>query len=249
MKNTIKLLLFVFIPFKTFCQRIDTDNLIQALRTNSTDQNRYNLAFNLGDYYTEINFDSAIIYLNECLALALKNNKKIEEASTLDYLGYALMKQGKFGESLKCFQEAFKVAQDSTIENKSWKDYNYSILRKTRIDILCSLNMDFGLLMGAVGKNDQKLLHFNKAKKIAENYNDTIKLGFANMNLGSVYLDLNKLDSALLLEEYAEQIFIKKNYKPYLSSVYRLASHLHRKQPLFRAQASLPGRWTVRPKA
>jgi signal transduction histidine kinase len=64
-----------------------------------------------------------------------------------------------------------------------------------------------GHLYGATGNMDKQIVSYRKADSIASVVKDSTLQALANMNLGSVYLDKNNLDSALLFEQTALKLF------------------------------------------
>ena len=125
--------------------------------------------------YIEINSDSSLHYSEKALSIATKNNKALEEATTLDRKGYGLMGLGKYPESLGCFQQALKLAEDPENENKTWT-VNFTelkILHRIKIAFKFFQNTihhcDFGHLMGATNNIDQQIFHIQgKLKGLAE---------------------------------------------------------------------------------
>ncbi len=227
MKACIKLLLLLQISINAVGQRNNADSLKRGLKTAHTDSAAYMIQSSLAYYYAEVNRDSALYYADKCIVLAQKNNKKLNEARSMDLKGYVLMHLGRLPESYECYPVALKIAEDPESENKIW-GWNTSLTpHKTRMDVLENVHHDFGHLMGSIGKTDQQIFHYNETKRIAEEIGDTILLGFVNMNMGNVYIELGKKDSALAMEENAARIFIQTSHKDYLAHVYFLMGNLY----------------------
>jgi hypothetical protein len=57
----------------------------------------------------------------KALLLAQKNNKKLAEIHSLDNKAYQLVGLGRYAEALQYLLEAFKIAEDPSIEKeKTW---------------------------------------------------------------------------------------------------------------------------------
>ena len=230
MKTCIKIVALLIISISVNAQRGYPDSLKQALKNASTDSARYSISNTLVSYYIEDNRDSALYYVEEALLLAQKNNKQLDEASCFDVKGYILMHLGKLPESYQCFPAALKIAENPENEDKTWYRNTSSTPHKVRLIVLENIHHDFGHLMGAIGKTDQRIVQYQETKKIAEEIGDTLTLGFVSMNLGNVYLNLGKLDSALMLEENAARIFIQTGDERYLAGVYNITGKLYLKK-------------------
>jgi len=220
MRLFLTVLLSFLFQATLIAQQLEANSLKKQLQEAATDSVRYDKSMELVNFYTEINTDSAVFYAENAIKIARKNNKKMEEAFSLDSKGYNLMHLGKFSESLQCYLPAFKIAEEEANENLTWFS-DKKISRKTnRINILISLHHDFGHLMGATGKTEEQIQEYETTRKLAQEIGDTDILGFVNMNLGRVYFRKNNFDKALKLEQEAAEIFIKTNQKKYLGTVY-----------------------------
>ncbi len=143
-------IILLLLPITTFSQQGKLDSLKQALQVATTDSVRYSLSSELIRNYTESNSDSALFYAEQCLLLAEKYNRKLDEASILDVKGYILMKLGKAGESLKCFLNAVKIAEDPANEGNTWYQYKNFGPHQMRLYILANVHHGWGHLMGSV---------------------------------------------------------------------------------------------------
>ncbi len=120
MRNCIKILFLLLIPVLVKAQQHYPDSLKQVLKTAHTDSARYSTLNGIGEYYVEINGDSALYYLDRALTVAKKNNRAVNEAATLARKGYVLSFKGKYPEALECFQQAIKLAEGPDDENIIW---------------------------------------------------------------------------------------------------------------------------------
>ena len=222
---TIALLLWL--PFLLHAQSLknNADSLRNALSNATTDSARFDLMNQLSIHYLEDKRDSSVYYLDKVLELAKKNNYTLDVASTLDSKGYVLMHSGKLPQSLKCFFEAVKIAENPDNENKSFYKKSKEGAKKYRLKILASIHLDWGHLMGNINL-DEQIFHYKQTEKISSEIKDTNMLGFVNMNLGAVNIKLRKYDTAMIMEQTAEKVFIQTNDKRYLGYVYLLIGEI-----------------------
>jgi signal transduction histidine kinase len=66
---------------------------------------------------------------------------------------------------------------------------------------------------------EQEIIHFAEAKRIAVEINSPARSVLGSLNLGRIYLEMGKLDSALFYENEAEQIARKSGREKYLSGI------------------------------
>jgi two-component system, NtrC family, sensor kinase len=234
MRKFIKIFLLLIIPATINAQQSNLDSLKRALTHAASDSAKWVLNFSIAALYEENNSDSTLYYAETSLLLARQNNKDVNEASLLDLKGYELMKLGRLADSYQCFQQALKIADNANGHQSAWlfhpyENHNFHTLtpRTFRLTVLEYIHIQFGHLMGAIGKTDQQIIQYKESQKIAEEIGDTTQLGFVNMNLGSVYVRLGKLDSAILMEETAVQMFIQTKDKRYLNESYTISGLIY----------------------
>ncbi len=234
MRKYIKILFLLLIPMLGMAQQQYPDSLKWVLKTAHADSTRYSALNGIGEYYVELNADSALSYLNQALAVAQKNGREINEAATLSRVAYVLVYKGKYPESLACFQKALKFAQDTAIAKTIWNPnmpwIQYSTPQKNRLTILAAIHLLYSILMRATKDIDQEISQLKISRVLAEKAGDENFTGIANMNLGRVYFTLDRLDSALVLEKNAEEISKKTHYRKYLGSVYALIGMIYLKK-------------------
>ena len=226
MKNCIKILLLLIISISANAQKGYIDSLKLKLKIASTDSARFDIQNKIIIYYTEDKRDSALYYAEEALLLAKRNNKNLDVASTLDTKGYILMHLGKLSESYRCFLVAQEIAENPENEHKTWNKVAGFTPRKMRLTVLENIHHDFGHLMRSINV-DEGIFHYKQTEKIAREINDTIMLAFVNMNMGDVYLEKGKYDTALIMEHTAEKIFSQSADKRYLGLVYLLLGQIY----------------------
>ena len=234
MKPLVKMFLLLLLPVVAMGQNFNVDSLKNALKTAPTDSVAFNLNIQLADYYKERNRDTALYYLEKCFVLALRNNKKLDEALVLSFKGYQFMHLGKLPESYQCISQALNIAENAQNDSKTFGlipifNPNWTP-HQIRLSILSTVLHFYGHLLGRMGKTDQQIIHYNESIKISESIGDSAEVGVIFMNLGSTYYKLGKLDSALLLEQSAENILRQTNQKTYLGMVYNNLGKIYLKQ-------------------
>ncbi len=140
------------------------------------------------------------------------------------------MKLGKYGESLKCFQEALITVEEAKKQSKSWRTDPGIPYETERLSYLASIHHDLGHLMRNTGRTDEAIFEYIETRRISAAIKDTAMLGFVNMNLGGIYLVQNNLDSAMQMEKDAADMFIRKNAKAYLGNVYNAIGKIYLKK-------------------
>ena len=219
---------FVEAQIKTSQQK--KDSLRHALRIASTDSLRYRNAIRLAWIYSENNRDSSLHYFEMALPIAEKNNKTLGVASALAGKGYQLFHTGRYGEALQTLLRGVKIAENPANENKIFglpKDVD---LKKNRLNTLAQLHLNLAFLMSSMQDTAQTMFHYAESKRIAEEAGNDELLANVNVNLGDFFIDLGKLDSALLFEQAALAIFQKNGMKGNAGSAYRRIGMIYQKQ-------------------
>ncbi len=224
MRKYVKILVFVLVPILGMAQQQYPDSLKKVLKTANADSTRYSALNGIGEYYAEINGDSSLNYLNQALVVARKNNRDINEAATLGRIGYVLAFKGRYAESLGYFQQALKLAgspaKEETVWNPNMPWIKNSTPEKNRLTILAAIHLFYSILLGTTGDFDQPIAQIKISRTFAKKAGDHTFEAIADMNLGVSYMSTNRLDSALVLMQNAEQIFKQTGYKQYLGGVY-----------------------------
>jgi len=219
MKYYFKTLLILLLPLTMNAQQNNPDSIMQALHIATTDSAKFSNTYALSLYYLEDNLDSSLNYTNKSLLIARKNNRKINEASALALKGRAMAILHKYVESFESFREALIIAEDPSNENKAWKDKKITF-HQFRLKELGFVHLQIGFHRWFAESADQSVSHFRKALQLGEEVRDTPLTGFAYWGLAFYYKSPDKLDSAFIFLNKAEQIFQDNGYKLYLADVY-----------------------------
>ncbi len=192
------------------------DSLLSELKTVNDDSIRYQLYVGLNSYYNEVNRDSALFFAERHLLLAQNNHHPMAQASSLDSKGYALMHLGRYSESLTCLQQGLKIAEDPACETDTWSFVADSSPRNRRLITLANIHHEMGHLMMRVDNREQQMFHYNEAERIILETNDSSLLPLVYLNIGNVYKQLGKADSALAFELKGEALARQSGATRYL---------------------------------
>ncbi len=205
MKSFIRISLLLLLPFfaKAQTQQKTLDSLKQALRLATIDSSRYIIADKLSLMYSESNSDSSLHYSEIALSVAEKNNMTLDAGLKLTDKAYQQYKLYRYGESLKNFLLAAKIAEDPASETKVFSQGKYPDLRKNRLEVLGKVHNSWGHLMGRTGDTAQQLTHYTKAKELFKETGNEVWGTLIKSNIGVLYTNLGKLDSALQFEQDA----------------------------------------------
>jgi two-component system, NtrC family, sensor kinase len=205
MKSLVKLSLLLILPVFTSAQTQITqlESLHRNLKNASNDTIKMDVYLNLALYFNEINRDSSLFYLAHGLPIAQKLNLKLYEAQILENRGYMLTGIGNYPKALVSFLASLKIVTDPESEKYVWNLPNGQTPQKERLTKLGYLHLTMGHLYGRTNNTDKQISSYHQTIAIAESIQDSGMMGLGNMNLGNVYLELNKLDSALFFEQNA----------------------------------------------
>ena len=216
MKLSIKTLLLLLLPAFPMAQynssyweeisKKQADSLRLEFQHSSNDTLHMATARSLAYYYMEINRDSALYFTQQQSNIANRLKLKLWEADALENMGYVLSELKKYPQSLQTFLAALKIAENKETENNIWHPSKFSIKEDPavgRLTVLSFCHQDMAGLYGNTGNVQKQLSNSMEALKIGESIHDESILSTVNMNLGRLYVSLNKLDSALIYEQRA----------------------------------------------
>jgi len=219
MKIFIKILfLLLLIPALGVAQQSQVDSLHKALKNARTDSARYFTTLHIGRATEESNWDTCLYYNDLALKIAKKSRQSLAEASALVGKGYSLMALRRYPESLQCIQQALDLAEDPGNEKTTWcTNYLFKKLtpHKNRLAVLSDIHYHLSLLMSATNNVDKAMIQLNTAKQLAVETGNPELAGMLNLDLGNIYLDRHRLDSALVFELNAERIFTQNEDRDY----------------------------------
>ena len=223
MRKYIKILFLLLIPIFGMAQQSTVDSLHKALKNARTDSARYFTTLHIGRVTEESNWDTCLYYYDQALKIAKKSRQSLAEASALVGKGYSLMALRRYPESLQCIQQALDLAEDPGNEKTTWcTNYEFKKLtpHKNRLAVLSDIHYHLSQLMGATNNVDKAMIQFNITKQLAVETGNPELLGMVNLDLGNIYLDRHRLDSALVFELNAERIFTQNEDQDYSDRKY-----------------------------
>ena len=226
MRKYIKILFIVFVPILGMAQQSTVDSLHKALKNARTDSALYFTTLRISRATEESNWDTCLYYNDLAIKIAKKSRQSLAEASALVGKGYSLMALRRYPESLQCIQQALDLAEDPGNEKTTWcTNYEFKKLtpHKNRLAVLSDIHYHLSLLMGATNNFDKAMIQFNITKQLTLETGNQALAGFFDRDLGNIYLNRHRLDSALVFELNAERIFTQNEDRDYSVRKYHSA--------------------------
>jgi two-component system, NtrC family, sensor kinase len=209
MKSMLKISLFVLLPVFAPAQQSLPDSTQLKIKNASNDSILYRRYTEAAFFFTTINSDSALKYIDLALSLSARNKKWLQHSTTLCNKAELLMNSGRFAASFECLTESFRIAQDPKMETMDWI-YDRSITPHiARLWRVAETHYRYASLMSITKNYEQAIFHNKEAIRVGTNSGGSwglARAAYANMNLGIIYLALKKPDSALVFFETAKQI-------------------------------------------
>src|SRR5436190_1627106 len=138
MKLLLKIILFLLLPGLSVAQQNLADSQRKIFLSSKDDSILYTAASHLYDYYEEQNRDSALFYADQCVLLARRNNKRLNEAYFLNRKAYQQLDKGYYAESLYSLLDAFSISENKSNDKYYWEvDQLGSTQPQKRLYALC----------------------------------------------------------------------------------------------------------------
>ena len=218
-------------PLLGMAQQAHIDSLKERLKIANTDSARFTILIDLGFSYSEINRNLSLYFQEQAFLLAKKVNRPLDEASALNGKGYILAQQKKFPESLLCLQQALALGGEQADNTGAWFNFgNHFGPNATRLSVLASTHLQLGHLMGQTNDTARQIAEYKTCIQLATVIKDKHRLTLGNLNLGRVYARLNRLDSALVLQQRAYRLMEQTGEKKYLGGVYLTLGEIYLKK-------------------
>jgi len=219
MKIFLKIILFIVLPLLSQAQENLPDSLRKVFFNAKDDSVRYEAAILLYDYFEELNRDSAFFYGDQSVLISRRNNKKLNEAYSLSRKAYQQVNMGRFAEALHSLLDGFAISENVENEKYYWSAHPLRQETQKRLYALSCTHHIYGILMRETKNREQEIIHFAEAKRIAVEINSPARSVLGSLNLGRIYLEAGKLDSALYYENEAEELARKSGRQKYLSGI------------------------------
>jgi two-component system NtrC family sensor kinase len=207
------------LPVMGRAQQTYSDSLKHALAIAKTDSARYETLGDLTYYYAQANLATALKYVDDRLLITRRNkDHEMDESATLIMKGFILLLSDKYTESLTNLEQALKIAENPANTGKAWAREGYPEPEKARIDIMANVHLSWGHLMGRTDNIPEQIVQYKLTRQLAQQAGDTGLVGWAETELGFDYLDINKVDSALMMANLSMPI-VEHDYKQLFGKV------------------------------
>ncbi len=225
MKIVLKIGVLVLLPFFAKAQTEEKvlDSLHTALKYSANDTVKMLTLFGLNRYHVESNRDSAMYYIEKAIAIANKINQPLWVAGFLLNKAYLLQKQFNYSLSFKLCNEALEIIQDKKNNKGAYippDDEFADDIEKFRISRKGGVFHQLGNTYRGAGNPEKAIEYFKKVQLIREEVKRKYDNVTSNMNIGSIYFSLGKLDSAMIYSNLAlENANRKGGWKTYLGNI------------------------------
>lgn len=233
------LLLLLFDYTIVYGKQTKIDSLTRVLAEASHDSTIYNAYLNLGHQWEAIDFDSAMVYYNNSIGIAEKNNWPSKKAKALINIGFAYMYVQYSKDALEFLLEGLELyieANDSTgIMNSyynlgyfygTFEDFPKSIesfrkAEKFAIELnhekrLAGIYNNLGLMYNYSGLYDKANTYNFKSLKLSEKIGDK-SVGYTHLNIGLNYSKEGNFEKSLEHHFKALAIFQESGEKRYIA--------------------------------
>ena len=223
-----KIILLLLFPVLSNGQDLLRDSLRRIFFAGANnDSILYDTGNKLYDYYEEVNRDSAFFYADQCLQISRRNNKKLNEAHILSRKGYQELNMGRYAESLQSILASFTLSENKANEKRYWNVGTLRVEKEKRLYALNCAHHIYGILMRETMNREEAIIHFKEAKSIAVEIHSYARSLLASLNLGRIYMEMEKLDSALYHENDAASIIKSSGWEKYLSTILYYTGKIH----------------------
>ena len=218
-----------FVSVTTVAQQAYIDSFRREVKLTNNDTSRLILLRNIARSYSEINPDSSFLYAEGSLKIARKLNLRLDEASALREMGYALLNRANYPRSLQILLTSMAILENPKSEQRVLVGkfpgddelmYRTASPHLQRLSELAFLHQIMGVLYANSNNYEKALLHHEHARHNAEMSGNVPLQSIINMTMARAYLNLKKVDSALISEQLAYEQVMRTGFKRYLGSVH-----------------------------
>ena len=211
------------------------DSLRIELKNELNDTLRMAAYRELALFYLDINSDSALFFIEKDLLLAKKLNLKLWEADAYDLMGLITNTQGNYVQSLKSFNAALEIAENTDCEKNIWNILKFTDRNSpkfARLSMLASIQSDAAGLYNITENYDMQLKTVQNCLKVAFSINDKTILSQGFRGLGQIYFRQNQLDSALASYKRSINYSKEVGYNKYTGGSFLRIGDIYLKQRL-----------------
>ncbi|HET6767153.1 MAG TPA: ATP-binding protein [Chitinophagaceae bacterium] len=217
-----------FISLSAAAQQAYIDSFRREASITKNDTTQLILLRNIARSYSELNPDSSFLYAEKALKVARKLNLKLDEGSALREMGYALLNRANYPRSLQTLLSAMAILENPKSEERvlvgkfSGDDelmYRTAPPHKQRLSELAFAHQIMGVLYANSNNYEKALIHHEHGRRNAEMSGNIPLQSIINMTMARAYLNLKKVDSALISEQLAHEQVMQTGFNRYLGSV------------------------------
>ena len=240
----LKIVCCLFLPMFSFSQvhplyleptKKQADSLWIELKKGINDTLRMAAYRELALFYLDINSDSAMYFIEKDLPLAKKLNLKLWEADAYDLMGLITETQGEYVRSLKSFNAALEIVENTDCEKNIWlisKFTDRKLPQFARLSMLATILSDASGLYRTTENYDKELKAIQNSLKVAFSISDKTILSQAFRGMGTIYFRQNQLDSALASYKRSINYSKEVGYNKYSGVSYQRIGDIYLKQGL-----------------
>src|SRR6186713_3567867 len=219
---------FFFISVSAVAQQAYIDSFKTKANIINNDTLQLILLRNIARSYSELNPDSSYVYAEKALKVARKLNLKLDEGSALREMGYSLLNRANFPRSLQTLLACMAILENPKSEQKVLVGkfpgddelmYRIAPPHKQRLSDLAFAHQIMGVLYANSNNYEKALTHHEFARHNAEMSGNLPMQSIINMTMARAYLNLKKVDSALISQQLAYEQVMQTGFKRYLGSV------------------------------
>ncbi len=209
------------------------DSLRSAFESTGNDTLRMGIGRRISYYYIETNPDSAIYFCDSSLEIARKLDLKLWQADGLDNLGYLWGQKQNYPRSFRYFLEALHIGENKETAKNVWHPNHFISSgdpEDARLMALGFIYNDLGTLYVSTGNLGKALSNTLEATRIGNLIDEQSLLSITNMNLGNIYLNLNKADSALHFAQLSLQYTLSCGFRKYMGALLTTLGNIYFKK-------------------
>ena len=213
---------FFFISVSAVAQQAYIDSCKRKASIINNDTLQLILLRNIARSYSEINPDSSFVYAERALKVARKLNLKLDEGSALREMGYSLLNRANFPRSLQTLLACMEILENPKSEQKVLVGkfpgddelmYRIAPPHKQRLSDLAFAHQIMGVLYANSNNYEKALIHHELGRYNAEMSGNLPLQSIINMTMARAYLNLKKVDSALISEQLAYEQVMQTGFK------------------------------------
>ncbi|MFN3998840.1 ATP-binding protein [Algoriphagus sp.] len=176
------------------------DSLLLRFSTETSGRLRMGLARELGLFYTDVDPDTTMYFVNTQLQLAQSLGERLWEGDALRRLGYLTYLQGSYSESFSYNTQALTLFMDTSTERKVWEPDRLSLAgtpEQARLTELALTYFHRAQLYTWISNISEQRPLYRKAIEIIDKAGDDAIASFMYGNLAESYIE-EYPDSAMM---------------------------------------------------